>query len=409
MAFDIKKKGSYLILEYRPYNQDIEWVYEKIKDDEEIGIVSRSFYSDKKIFYFLKKDVFGDKKDGDACIKFILAKLEKDYYKIDGRIFSIKNNVFIYKDVNISKKTFSSTKNISIFYKIGNFLKNNIYIGGNNENKISIEDFHRLINGFPGDYELNKYLDARISVVLENFFDSYSIVSKKDSYEKYLNKKISLQGDNLSKKFLKIEIEKYKDILEKLNRMINSEIKYNEKQWQEEILQIILFIYPKYIKSLKEVTINTTDCDGHKKKKRIDLLLIDSSGYIDIIEIKKPFDGSVLSSSIYRGNFVPHKELTGSIMQTEKYLFYLNKISGGENARLTNKYKKYLPSDLNINIINPSGIIIIGRSNNFNKKQSEDFEIIRRKYKNIVDIITYDDLINRVNNIIKSLEITVSM
>ncbi len=63
MAFDIKKKDTYLILEYRPDNQDVEWVYEKIEDEGVVGLVSRSLYRDKKIFYFSKKEIFGKKID----------------------------------------------------------------------------------------------------------------------------------------------------------------------------------------------------------------------------------------------------------------------------------------------------------------------------------------------------------
>ena len=55
--------------------------------------------------------------------------------------------------------------------------------------------------------------------------------------------------------------------------------------------------------------------------------------------------------------------------------------------------------------INPKAIIIIGRSNNFTKQEIKDFEIIRRKYKNIIDIITYDDLINRFETAIKFYEL----
>ena len=37
------------------------------------------------------------------------------------------------------------------------------------------------------------------------------------------------------------------------------------------------------------------------------------------------------------------------------------------------------------------------RSNIFAEHQKADFEIIRRKYKNILDIITYDDLLYRLH------------
>ena len=45
-------------------------------------------------------------------------------------------------------------------------------------------------------------------------------------------------------------------------------------------------------------------------------------------------------------------------------------------------------------------MLILGRNKDFDDRQKFDFEIIKRKYSNIVDIITYDDLLRRLDNII---------
>lgn len=44
--------------------------------------------------------------------------------------------------------------------------------------------------------------------------------------------------------------------------------------------------------------------------------------------------------------------------------------------------------------------LILGRDKDFDDRQKFDFEIIKRKYANIVDIMTYDDLLRRLDNII---------
>ena len=49
-------------------------------------------------------------------------------------------------------------------------------------------------------------------------------------------------------------------------------------------------------------------------------------------------------------------------------------------------------------------LIICSRSNNLSEEKEDDFEIIKRNYKNIVDIITYDDLLEWLNNTISFLE-----
>ncbi len=55
----------------------------------------------------------------------------------------------------------------------------------------------------------------------------------------------------------------------------------------------------------------------------------------------------------------------------------------------------------------PQGFLLLGRSKDFNKQQRNDFELIKRQYKNVADIMTYDDLLDRVNNILKALKMQV--
>src|SRR5690606_24630925 len=105
-----------------------------------------------------------------------------------------------------------------------------------------------------------------------------------------------------------------------------------------------------------------------------------------------------------RDNHIPKRDLSGTVMQIEKYIFYLNKIGVHGENKLTKKYKDELPEGLEIKITNPNGIIIMGRDNNLDKKQLADFEIIKRKYKNIIDIFTYDDLLRRLEMTINQLK-----
>jgi hypothetical protein len=55
-------------------------------------------------------------------------------------------------------------------------------------------------------------------------------------------------------------------------------------------------------------------------------------------------------------------------------------------------------------IVNPQGILILGRSEQLNRQQKDDFELIKRQYKHIAEIMTYDDLIRRIDNIIAALD-----
>ncbi|EKK7677319.1 DUF4263 domain-containing protein, partial [Cronobacter sakazakii] len=184
---------------------------------------------------------------------------------------------------------------------------------------------------------------------------------------------------------------------------------WSEKQWQNLMIQFLLLLFPKYILVIENITIHDYySVPGKKKDRFIDIGLIDSSGNLDIIEVKKPFDDKILRRTEYRGNSVPTSELSGSIMQAEKYLFHLSKwgVKGEEN--LTKKYESKLPSGMSIHISNPKAIIIVGRdqigNGNMTANQKLDFEIIKRKYTNMMDIITYDDLLRRLDRTISALK-----
>ena len=236
----------------------------------------------------------------------------------------------------------------------------------------------------------------RIYHLLKNEFDI--VKDSERLYENYMNKKHIKRELLLSESFLKSEKSKFEYLLEKLTKMLLTQEAYNEKTWQINIIDILKIIFPKYIHVLPEVPVS----DYHNNKKRkIDFLLVDFNGNIDIIEIKRPSDNQIISdSNNYRENYLPLRELSGSIMQIEKYLFHLNKGGKTGEEKINNYFHKHIDSKMNIKIINPLGIIIIGRDKGLNENQINDFEVIKRKYKNIVDIITYDDLIRRLEQLI---------
>ncbi|WPV64003.1 Shedu immune nuclease family protein [Chitinophaga sp. LS1] len=222
----------------------------------------------------------------------------------------------------------------------------------------------------------------------------------KADYEKYLNKKISRKDPNLLEEFKEIEIEKYHAILIRLRLMLANEKSYNEKHWQVQILQIILLMYTRYIRVFENVPIKGID----EEKRYLDYLLVDVNGYADVIEIKKPFDNCIVSSRTYRENHIPLHELSGAIMQLEKYLLGLNRWGASTEKALNEKYKDSLPAGVEIKIVNPGGIIIMGREHNLTTSQKKDFEVIKRKFKNVFDIITYDNLIFRLEATISQLK-----
>ncbi len=387
-----------VILSYTSDHFGSNWVYLKLDESGSVLI--------SKAFRVTKNELISPSNESkdynpDAAVEFNIADKKQDYYCFNKDILSLNHDLYIHENINLEGRIFVAVRSISIFKKIDNHVSNSIYIGGDNENSIPESIFLKLLKNFPNTYELNKYASARISSILSSYLDTKDDYEEK--YQKYLNKKVSKKGSNIQFEYSKIEVLKYESILEKLMLMLDAEESYTESQWQEELLQIILLLYPKYIYLFKEVPVRDTYSN---KDRRIDYLLVDSSGNTDIIEIKKPFNKCIVTEITYRDNYIPLKELSGTVMQIEKYIFYLNKWGKKGEEKLTAHYKNELAENFKIKITNPSGLIIMGRTVGLSEEQIQDFEVIKRKYKNVIDIITYDDLISRLKFTIKQWEKT---
>ncbi|WP_159876085.1 Shedu immune nuclease family protein [Aquitalea denitrificans] len=342
--------------------------------------------------------------------RFQFGTFDDGYVKIPARVLNIKNDLLISRDVTLKRSIFVAERNVSIFGRLSALLEHSdpIVIGGTRPGAIPRDVFEELVKKFPNTYELDHYADARVQTILSQYLDGMK--DARGRYESYLNKKTSLS--KVTKLDLdalkKLEIEKYALIRDLIDDALKTKKDWSEGEWQQLMLSFLLLLFPKYIKVLENITIHDYYSDPTKKTDRyIDIALIDASGNLDVIEVKKPFDDKILRKSLYRSNSIPTSELSGSIMQAEKYLFHLSKWGvKGENT-LTTKYANELPTGMKIRISNPKAIIIVGRDQiggtNMTDSQLLDFEIIKRKYANMMDIITYDDLLRRLNNTITAL------
>lgn len=385
------------------YTTEIEsnesWVLNELKNKGEVTF--------KKTFWFSKKELVATEPDKNELNDFndeiwtttlLFASKIGDYYKVKKGVLTKAFDIYIHKEIPINPALFITDGDVSIIKKIKPLLNSDLYIGGDHEGTIPWNIYQQLIHNFPNSYEKKTYVEARVSAVLSDYMDTLKDGEK--AYHTYMNKKTINYKSKLKKTFKKLDLIKYQTLLDKLSNMLDNENSYSEKQWQEEILQILLLLYPKYISVFREVPIKDPTLD----RKFLDYMLIDSSGYIDIIEIKRPFDKCIVTENRYRNNFIPLRELSGTIMQIEKYLFYLNRMGTAGEKALSAKYKNELPEGMDIKIINPGGIIIMGRETHLSLEQKADFEVVKRKYKNVFDIITYDNLIYRLSKTIEQIK-----
>lgn len=409
IQFEIAK--SEVILEYESESGGSAWVSDELRKHGRVTI--------SRVFQFRHEDILtrppenDEEGEDEPVFRFRLAKKSKGYYQISGRILGIKSDVlFAEEGIVFERKLFVAERNINIFRRIAELRPDGdeIVIGGNREESIPTNVFHGLLAKFPNTGELNRYASARVETVIGDYFDGMR--SARDNYEAYLSRRKSTVSDKPlpQVQLLQTEIDKYIYLRDTIKDWLGDAAARSEHDWQKMIIKIILLIFPKYIAVLENVKIaDFYSKPGMKVNRFIDLCLVDATGNIDVIEIKKPFANGVLGKARYRDSYVPGRDLSGGVMQAEKYIFHLSKWGVEGEHSLTKTHRHNLPNGMSIRVTNPKAIIIVGRDGpsetqkGLEADQLFDLEVIKRKYANMIDILTYDDLLRRLNNIIESL------
>ena len=160
----------------------------------------------------------------------------------------------------------------------------------------------------------------------------------------------------------------------------------NENEWGKYIKQYLFLLETKYVKVIPEL--NLTTCTWRK----VDFAYVDYQGYIDLFEIKKPTT-PLLCKNTDRGNYYWHADTVKAIIQAEKYLF----ASERKAAILSEDIKR--ENNENVTVVKPKAYLVIGSSSQLvNDNMKNDFRILRDSLKN-VEIILYDELLERFKNL----------
>lgn len=396
-----------LILEYSSEFQGNDWIWEELKSNGKVTV--------SRVFTLKRGDLIKEPTKGEEVeeFRFRFAKRDGAYYRIRGRVFDIPNDVLIAANgIKLERKFFVAERNVSVFGRLAKVIGKgqDIVVGGTQSGNIPVDVFDQLLKKFPNSTELDRYANARVANIIGEYFDGMR--DFRAQYETYLSRRKSVIASSTfrPRELLQAEIEKFELIRKTIKEWLKSPEGRTEKEWQQKILSFILLIFPKYVAVLENLQIEDHySKPGTTTNRYVDIALVDASGNLDVIEIKRPFDDVLLSKTQYRDNFVPTKDLSGTVMQAEKYLFHLSKWGVAGEAKLTQKYGNQLPKGMSIQITNPKALLILGRdqktdgSTVLDQHQAFDLEVIKRKYMNVMDIITYDDLLRRLDNIITSL------
>ncbi len=391
MTISFEKRQQELILIYTP-----ERGYKELKErllSEEGLLIKKTFFVNQALL----REFDHQELDFEDTFCFCIGTVGDYYTHLDPEVVRTAHCFYFGNEIKLNYKMFAAQRDISILRKIDEVIERDFYIGGDweNHNGISKETFDNLLEKFPKTAELDKYAHKRIASIIKDYFpecDKYEAI-----YEKFVESKNSSYASSVSgiSKFnVQIELEQFTVAYQELMDMLNRYEAIDEKQWQEKIHNILQLLYPKYICCAREIKFY-----GGKKDKQPDFLLVDANGFVDILEIKK---ADVRMLTQYRNNYVATREISGAIQQIEKYIFCLNS-SDKAKEDVSKKLTEFLPEGVEVKIVNPQGILLAGRSNEFTDEQKKDFELIKRQYKHIADIMTYDDLAVRLKNIIDSL------
>jgi hypothetical protein len=388
---DFTKNGDNLLMRYVPERGSDDWLVKPLESKEDIALSGRALHVRQEIY---RPEIDDGDYGMDACYRFVVGHMVDGYYQMDRRFLGIEYDLFMHRSLKFRRGTFVAETNIPIFRGFNDYGFSSLRVGGDHPDALPIEVFEEMLRQFPNTYELKKYARARVSSMIRNYVPIRA--DPEADYLKYRQRRASAKGTQPKKVFGKYETDKFTALVRKIEDMLGSADTYTEAQWQVEILQVLQFLYPKYVSAFPEAPVRDALAG---KDRKIDFLLVDASGFVDAIEIKKPFAECIVTSNRYRDNHVPMRELSGTIMQLEKYLYHLNRWGQAGEDKLNKQYSHQLPDGLRIKIVNPSGMIILGRDTALTPDQRTDFEVIRRKYRNVVEIMTYDDLLRRLKTI----------
>lgn len=362
----------------------------------------------KRVFTFLQDDLVDEMCESlteTLVFKFAVPdEANPGYFRVNGRVFDCEQDILLATNLRLDWRLFcvGYERRTSVIERIASMLDDSeafIAIGGDDERAIPEETFKELLDGFPTTAILKRYGDAQIESYIQDYLSL-----KKDygaQYRRSLERRRTEACFKLGSPTIDASrITALREAATQLHGLLNQGKAVPEESWQRGILCVLPVLFPQYVAVIPKAKIKDT-LTG--KKREVDFLLVDASGNADVLEIKKAFDKRNLLMRVpYRDNKVPARELSGGIMQIEKYIHLLLNWGREGEAALTRNHSDLLPDGLAIRFVNPRGILLMGNCE-FDETEQRDFDLIRRQYSHVADIITYPDLLHRLERMIEAL------
>ncbi len=401
MSLEIKVEESKVVLEYFPEMGGPDAYVELLEEREYMKIYNTFSISRENVI----------RVEGDFVI-ISIGIVDGKYNRILADVLGTQRDYCFDNKIRLGKKDFVGVRKTSILYMLDKLISSEneaIYIDSideelNIDNHISYSEYRKFQKAIPHDAELTKYIQMRAATVFSGIFPNADHTIKEhdkwlEHIEKTIKKKIRIEDNVVKLDYLHaLDYKKLIEIRSKLKYYIDNCDAYEEDVFQKAISEIVCFIFPKYLYAVREVQFKGFDAHD----KRPDFVLIDYNGMIDFMEIKKP-SVKLINVRTYRNNYSPSHELSGATQQVEKYIACIQRHAEEWESKTPLKIVKVIPEKMHLRVVNPQGLIIMGDASSFSQNQRKDFELIKRQYKHVTEIITYDDLLGRVDNMILAL------
>lgn len=331
MAIDFSTESGKLLLEYYPELVGPDAYIDRLRDKG-----SRWLFN---VFLVKGKDYYDT--EGDY-VRFVIGEDDGNYYKLDSSIIQTKHVFYFEKTITLHKSDFVGERKSSILRLLDAYISSDIkevFIDSQStdnylNNHMPYKLFRKYVASIPHNKELDEYIDSRAAVVLQEVFPEVSdrIIKHEQRVESIHKRLMREKKQTELHMFYKFDREKMFSVKTELEYLIKNSRSIAEGEFQEKIAEIICFIFPKYIYSVREVTYK--GIDGHDK--RPDFVLIDFNGNVDFLEIKKP-DIPIINKTKYRNNYSASHDLSGAVQQVEKYITCVQRVANTwEEGRLPN-------------------------------------------------------------------------
>ncbi len=322
---------------------------------------------------------FRFKFDNDKIDTLILSETKSSGRNKNRLIFSYEDIDSLLSQINQEQRACNDTKNILIKnFIVDVFPEVNFdYQETNNNKKLILRNLN------------DKLIEKLTSDEIKQIGEFYVTAARKFKASHIIKKMTTGLLKNAQILTLQEIIGRYEALL-KVNPA--------ESVWQKFFDEYITLFDSRYVHKIDYKNIAT----GITKYP--DIVLVDIYGYIDFYELKKSGTPLIQYDKNHKTWFWS-KDVSMVIAQVSDYLHKAKENALSYAAAIKTETETETEDGIEVNIINPSAIVVIGHTDQLDtEKKRNHFKNLRESLKDI-EFVLYDELLERLKNLLDTIKI----